>query len=422
MRSHKKYFSIIFFLFLMVSWQNCDAAKRTKTILLVSGWQDVNIGDIAHTPGLIHVLKTYVPDANIILWEKSKSDNVDNLIRKHYPDVKILHGKVDKNSDTDNPEIYNAFEQADIMIHGSGPYVVGQPHLEAWVKHAGDKPFGIFGVTIEKMDDRLKNLLLKASFIYTRETQSLNFLKKAGLCGDHISFAPDATFFLNIRDDLKAIEFIYENQLKSGKFICVIPRLRLTPYYNIANRHLWSEKRIAEVEYHNNSFKEEDHVKLREAIVAWVRKTGNKVLICPEMTYQVDIMDELLYDPLPEDVKPYVIRRGYWMTDEAASVYARSFAVLSFDCHSPIIASANEIPFFYLRQPEDTSKGQMYYDLNFRDWIFEIEEVTGTDITERLFHVRKNYKKAKNRIKKEQKVIAEIYKNACLVINELLAK
>jgi hypothetical protein len=28
-------------------------------ILLVSGWQTVNIGDIAHTPGLIHLLKTY---------------------------------------------------------------------------------------------------------------------------------------------------------------------------------------------------------------------------------------------------------------------------------------------------------------------------------------------------------------------------
>lgn len=40
-----------------------------KTILLVSGWQDVNIGDIAHTPGLIHVLKTFLPDYKIILWK-----------------------------------------------------------------------------------------------------------------------------------------------------------------------------------------------------------------------------------------------------------------------------------------------------------------------------------------------------------------
>jgi len=35
------------------------ALKKNLTILLVSGWQDVNIGDIAHTPGLLHVLKHF---------------------------------------------------------------------------------------------------------------------------------------------------------------------------------------------------------------------------------------------------------------------------------------------------------------------------------------------------------------------------
>ena len=50
---------------------------------------------------------------------------------------------------------------------------------------------------------------------------------------------------------------------------------------------------------------------MREAMIAWVRETGNKVLVCPELTDQVDIMDELLINPLPEDVKPFVIKRGY---------------------------------------------------------------------------------------------------------------
>ena len=28
-----------------------------KKILMLSAWQDVNIGDIAHTPGMLHVLE-----------------------------------------------------------------------------------------------------------------------------------------------------------------------------------------------------------------------------------------------------------------------------------------------------------------------------------------------------------------------------
>ena len=51
----------------------------------------------------------------------------------------------------------------------------------------------------------------------------------------------------------------------------------------------------------------------------WVRDTHRKVVICPEMTYQVGIMDELLYDPLPEDVKPYIVKHGWWFPDEAVS-------------------------------------------------------------------------------------------------------
>ena len=413
---------IIFFLILsIVTLSACNAKKTTpKTILIVSGWQDVNIGDIAHTPGLIHVLNTFMPDANIIVWKKSASEPVEELLNKNFPNVRILNGAVDENSDVDNQEVIEAFNEADIMIHGSGPYIVGQPHLEAWVKHAGGKPFGVFGATIEKIDDRLKTLLLKAAFIYTREMQSIGALKNAGITGEHIAFVPDAVFYFNLHDDEKALAYMSANNLEKEKYICAIPRLRKTPYYQINNRHLWSEKGIQQVEEHNDKYKETDHAKLRETMIEWVRATGNKIVVCPEMTYQVDIMDELLIDPLPEDVKPYVIKRGYWLPDEAASLYKSAYAVLSFDCHSPIIACANGTPFFYFRQPEDTSKGQMYYDLNFSDWIFEIDETSGTQITERLFEVQAAYPEAKKRITDEMNVITEMYKTACEEIGRLL--
>ena len=147
-------------------------------------------------------------------------------------------------------------------------------------------------------------------------------------------------------------------------------------------------------------------------MIAWVRQTGNKVLVCPEMTYQVEIMDELLINPLPEDVKPMVVKRGYWLPDEAASVYAQAFSVLSFECHSPIIAAANRTPFFYLRQPEDTIKGQMYYDLGFNDWVFEIEQSTGKQITERLMGMWKDYGAAKEKLAAGMEKVDAIYKKA----------
>ena len=155
-------------------------------------------------------------------------------------------------------------------------------------------------------------------------------------------------------------------------------------------------------------------------MIAWVRETGNKVLICPEMTYEVDIMDELLIHPLPEDVKPFIVKRGYWQPDEAASIYSKAHTILSFECHSPIIAAANGTPCFYLRQPEDTIKGQMYYDLGFNDWVFEMDQTTGKQITERLREVWKDYGKAKRKLKSRMDNVASIYKNTAVIVKKFL--
>ncbi len=399
---------------------SCSFTGPTPTLLVISGWQDINIGDIAHTPGLLHVLLTFLPKANIILWKKSRSEQVEKLLKAYFPSVKIIYGSVDENKNVNNPEVGEAFKKADIMIHGSGPHIVGKDYLQAWQKHTS-KPFGIFGTTISYVNDELKELFAKSAFIYTRETKSIEVLRQNGISGDHISFGPDATFYMDIKNEEKGRRFLEANGLDKKSYICAIPRLRYTPYHKLKKDMNWSEEKIKEVEFTNEKYKEIDHAKLREAIIYWVRETNNKVLICPEMTYQVDIMDELLFDPLPDDVKPYIVKRGYWFPDEAAMVYQNAFAVLSFECHSPIIALTNGTPAFYLRQPEDTIKGQMYYDLGFEDWVFEIEETSGADIVDELSVVWQNYPASLETIRKSMSMVDEIYANSCQKIMQSIS-
>ncbi|MEZ4905295.1 MAG: polysaccharide pyruvyl transferase family protein [Spirosomataceae bacterium] len=403
---------------LLASYITNATGKTNPIILITSGWQDVNIGDIAHTPGLIGLLKKRLPQAKIILWKKSKSQKAEDMLNKYYPDVKIIHGAVDKDFVPQTEEVQQAFQEAAFFIHGSGPSVVAADYLEAWHIQT-KKQFGIFGVTTQDISSNLKNLLAHASFIFTRETASIQKLKEAGLEGNHIAFAPDATFVLEIHDDEKAKQFMKENKLERRQFLCVIPRLRVTPYYKIRpNNAGWTEKRIKEVDALNDQWKELDHAKVREAMVTWVRKTGNKIVLCPEMTYQVAIMDELLFNPLPEDVKPFVVKHDYWLPDEAASLYAQAHCILSYECHSPIIALTNGTPAFYLRQPQDTIKGQMYYDLGFDDWTFEIEQTTAKQITDQLMQVHSNYKKATENVKTSMAKVQKQYDHAFDIIKK----
>ena len=377
-----------------------------KTILLISGWQDVNIGDITHTTGLLHTLQTHFPESKIVLWKSNmQQSEAIAMITRHFPNVEIVGGTVNReNFEIDGDTLLRSIDEADIFVHGSGPSVIRWDALAAWSRRT-DKPFGIFGTTIQKIGDQLKQILGKASFIYTRETASIAVLKKHGFTGEHIMFVPDATFDLHTRDEETASAFLKNRNLVDRQFICVVPRLRWTPYPG----RLETNPQMRET---NDRNKEMDHAKMREAMIAWVEKTKLPVLVCPEMTYQVDIMDELLIDPLPPSVKPYVQKRGYWMPDEAASVYAKAHTVLSFECHSPIIATAMGTPAFYLRQPEDTIKGQMYYDLGMTDWTFEIEQSTGQQIADRLLEVIADYPKALDKVKAVNKKTSDIYAEA----------
>ena len=374
----------------LITSLNSLAGNDKKTILIISGWQYANIGDIAHTPGLLRLLQTYLPrQANIILWPNHENEAEEAMLKKNFPQLTIVNGEI-KDGKVESEEVKQALQKADFLIHGSGPMLVGHEKVAYWQKNM-KKPYGVLGITVSHVSDYLKDIFQGADFVFTRETKSLQNLQDNGITNPTIGFAPDATFAMNLQDNPKAFSFMQKNDLEPGNFICAIPRLRKTPYYKIYPHFNWSREKINEVDRLNETKKEEDHAKLREAMITYIRQTGNKVVVCPEMTYQLDIMDELLIDPLPVDVKSSVVKREtYWLPDEAGSLYQQAVAVLSFECHSPIIAAVNQTPCFYLRQPEDTIKGQMWYDIGLKDWVFEIEEVKGEQVAQQLMKIVNN--------------------------------
>lgn len=394
--------------------------KKAPTFLIVSGWQTVNIGDIAHTPGLLALIDQYFPDAKYYLWPRDiEGFGVEDMLLKHFPKLKIL--KTNKPGITDilmTKEIKSVFDSCDILLHGSGPHVLEKHKIKLWIDNT-NKPFGVCGVTEQKITPDLGNIIEKSDFFFTRETASLeivnDYLKKQKPTG----FFPDATFNLNIHDEEKALKILNTFNLVEKEFLCIVPRLRYTPYHKIHDYVNWDQAKINEVNSINDKYKEIDHNKLRTVMINWIRDTGKKVLLCPEMTYQIDIMQELLIDPLPDDIKPNVFNMNeYWITDVAASVYKRAFAVISMECHSPIISYANNTPAFYIRQKEDTIKGQMYYDIKLSDWVFEIDEVNGEDIYKQLKKLIENEGFANKKILDAYEIINNQYHESFDIIKK----
>ena len=350
-------------------------AARPRRLLLRSSWQTVNIGDIAHTPGMLALLEKHRPDDEVTLWPNPLSPEVEKLLTARFPKLRIAGTPAEQDA---------ALQACDFFLHGSGPGLVGRAEAER-ARKAG-KPYGFAGITLsdEEITSR-RELLAGAKFVFTRDGDSLQALRKAGIAGPKTGFGPDATFALDLRDDAAADRLLREHRLEPGKFLCAVPRLRWTPYWEIHPERVKPNPQRSAV---NEAFADRDHAKLREAIIAWVTQTRTKVFLVPEMTYAVPRLRPLLYDPLPAEVKPSVeVLDRYWLTAEAASVYARAAAVASLEMHSPIMAIAAGTPAVLLRQPTDTRKGQMWRDIGLDRWIFEIDESTGRQIAERVAEI-----------------------------------
>lgn len=354
---------------------SAHAADAPRRILLRSSWQTANIGDIAHTPGMLTLLEHHRPKDTVILWPKGLNAEVERLWAARFPNLTIARTKEEQDA---------ALGTCDFFLHGSGPGLIGAAEAER-ARRAG-KPYGFAGITLS--DDELKNhreLLAGAKFVFTRDTDSLRAFQKADIKGPKAAFGPDATFGFDLRAESAADKLLEEHELEAGQFVCAVPRLRWTPYWEIYPETTKPNPQRSAV---NEAFAERDHAKMRAAIAAWVRGFQRKVFLVPEMTYAVPRLRPLLYDPLPDDVNPSVaVLDRYWLTAEAASVYSRAAAVISFEMHSPLIAVAAGTPAVLLRQPTDTRKGQMWRDVGLDQWIFEIDDTTGKQVAQRLVEI-----------------------------------
>jgi len=377
--------------------------KRPPRILLRSSWQTVNIGDIAHTPGVLRILKQHLPEAEVTLWPSNIDNGVDELLLSEFPGLKIAK--------KGSPELVQAFQECDFLLHGSGASIVAQNDLIQWKEKTG-KPYGIYGITFPmkkssstsaQSDDAMQRaveVLNGASFVFFRDSKSLELAKSLGAKSPVMEFGPDGAFACDLRDADRAKAFLVKHDLEEGKFLCCIPRLRYTPYWTIKKGRAFDAKKHAR----NEEMKEHDHAPLREAIIEVVTNTDLKVLVCPEDRTQMAVGKEMIIDKLPAEVlKRVVWRPDYWLTGEAVSVYVRSAGLFGNEMHSPIMCIGHGVPAVVCRFDEQTSKGFMWEDIGLGEWLFDHDSAEDQQrIASTVLDIAQNPEAAKAKAAKAQ--------------------
>lgn len=391
---------------------------RAPRLVLRSSWQTVNIGDIAHTPGVLALLEKHLPHVEVRLWPSKVDNGVEEMLMKRFPKLIILKGA----------DVKKAFEECDFLLHGSGPSLVAEKDVVKWAKETG-KPYGVYGITLpiqsststkpasDSSVSKTIEVLSGGKFAFFRDSVSLGVAKERGCTCPIMEFGPDGAFATDLRDDEKAIAFLKEHGLEEGKFLCCIGRLRFSEYWKMKPGVKFDETKHTR----NEAMKEHDLAPLRQAIIAVVQQTDMKVLLCPEDSSQMEVNKVNFYDKLPEDVKAKVVwRPNYWLTGEALSTYVRSAGLFGAEMHSPIMCIGNGIPAIVCRWKEQTSKGLMWRDIGLGEWLFDLDneaEISG--VVPAVLALAKDPAAAKIKAAKGQAVVHERQRATMAIVGQM---
>ena len=365
---------------------SAQAQTGGPSILLISGWNLYNIGDVAITPGFLRLVQQHFPAANVTMLAASYHKEISAYLQPHFPKLTIIPMEFSAGKPL-SPRFEEAYRTADLVVLNSGMTLsYGYYGLE-WDRYIGrimaflkargmGIPYGVYGHSFDKVEPHAdvlyRDVFATASFVYTRDSESLKLLKSRGVACPEMAFGPDSTFGFDIQNREKGEQFLQAHRLEQGKFLALIPRLDADRF-----RKDGQEKAHAE--------------QTREIVIRWVRETKLPVALVAEVRTQIEPARQMVYELLPADVRPQVrFQPEYWMPDEAQYVYSKAIAVASAEMHSIILGLAAGTPsvHFYFRQAG--LKQWMMRDIGVPQWLLDQDQVSPERIADTLIAIQRD--------------------------------
>ncbi|MBI4902791.1 MAG: polysaccharide pyruvyl transferase family protein [Acidobacteria bacterium] len=392
-------------------------SARRPSILLISGWNLYNIGDVAITPGFLRLIQQHFSEAEVTVLLASYPKELGQYLKERFPAVRTMPNEF-KAGQKLTPEMERAFRGADLLVLNSGMTLsYGYYGLE-WERYIGrllaflkanelGVPFGIYGHSFDKVDppgDILyRDVLNRAAFLYTRDSESLKVLRGIGVAAAEMGFTPDSTFGFDLHDDAATTEFLRTHNVEPGKFTAMVPRL--------------------DVDRFRKDGKEKEHAAQTRAILeAYVEAAQEPVVLVHEVTRMIEPVKAMVLDQLSERARRFVrYKPDYWMPDAAAGVYSKARMVVSMEMHSIILALAAGTPSIHPYFRQAGLKQWMMRDIGLPEWLIDQDDSSAQQIAGAMVNVLRDDKGARaktsaamDRVHRRQAETMAVVKRAAL--------
>lgn len=380
--------------------------KRRPTVLLQSAWATRNIGDVGHTPGTLRFLEHHLPEAKLILWAANTNEAVDAMLRKRFPKVEIVKGLLTE----EGGAVQQAIARCDFFLRGPG---MGQTTDFMIYCNKVGKPWGLQGqsyfpdMVSGRGGEARVALLNTAAFIYCRDSKTLKTLRDAGVKPPVLEWAPDGCFGIDVRDEEKALARMKKHGLEERKFITLQLRTHSPTSPGVDDRRPQKLNPLHPTP--ENIADDTRRGKVYQDLIAmWVKQTGWKAVIAPEVYKEMEYNKKFIYDPLPEELKKRVVNFDeFWNADEACSFYARAHTVICHEPHTPIMALAMGTPMMHTFSEFHSPKCWMFKDIGLEDWAPEFDSTPAEKMFRILMGIHNDYAAAQAKVRKAMAFVEE---------------
>ncbi|MFT4030567.1 MAG: polysaccharide pyruvyl transferase family protein [Protaetiibacter sp.] len=391
------------------------AAAARPSVLLLTGWNFYNIGDVSHTPGFLRILERTFPEARVTVLAATYPDELAAYLRERFGDVTVLPMEFLAGRAL-SAEMIAAFEGADAVVLNSGMTLSFGYYGLDWEKYlhrilaflyARERgvPYGVWAHSFDRIDppaDILyRDVLGGAEFLYTRDSRSLALLADRGVRAARQGFCPDSGFGFDLRDDVGARQFLAEHGLEAGEFLSYVPRLDIHRF--------------------RTDGREQEHARqARELISSWIQRTDRDVLIAHETISDVAAAKEMILEQLDPAIRTRVVYQPeYWLPDRCQSIFAASRLVISAEMHSVILGIAAGTPALHPYFAEAGLKQWMLEDLGVGDWMFDMDEDGADRILEKACEISADHEAARRRAAETARRARELQAQRAASLREL---
>jgi len=312
-----------------------------------------------------------------------------------------------------NPEAAQAFADAGFLLYTSGTTLnFGRMQvrdlrgftlryaLPLLVARAHGIPYGINAQSFDALDWPMTlvfgPLFRDARFVYCRDPDSLEYLRQQNLLCSRSGYRPDTTFFFNGADEAWAEAFLQKHGLQPGRFITVTIRSANQKGPLAGTMTLAREEAIM--------------ARMRWFITQWVERTGQKVVLAPEVSSEVAAAHANVFLKLSPGVQAKCVElESFWTTEQAYSLYRRAQIVVSMEMHSVIMALSLGTPVLMPQFSENGRKVWMLDELGLRDWIADIDDPASPEaVLAAALTIHADPQAAQNRVRRQLPRLKEL--------------